>query len=313
MDFNEETKKLKHIVVMTILTSILSVILSQTFPIMLIFIPTIFIVIGISSNLSYCIGSVVATTITQGVLIDIGAAVTFFMLFGLTGIIIAAMINKKQKHTEIILGGIIVNIVSVAITITFINYIYQIDLIASLEEFLRASYKATPIVIDMGISQLERDQIAGSIIEYAMISMPSMVMLFATLVTAINYKFALSIMSKASNTDIKVPLFSKFRLPSNVIQGTVVIFLLSFAIRYFKILYYDTIFLNVALIASFVFFIQGVAVVIYFLNKLRVSKLLKAIIIVLLFINIVINTLIVIVGFLDSIFNFRKLNKEADL
>ena len=55
-----------------------------------------------------------------------------------------------------------------------------------------------------------------------------------------------------------------FRLPNNAIMGSLVIIGAALVFRYMKILYYETIFINTIILISFVFFIQGIVVVVFF-------------------------------------------------
>ena len=67
--------------------------------------------------------------------------------------------------------------------------------------------------------------------------------------------------------------------------------------------------MNVSVLVSFVLFLQGISVIIYFLNRSRLHPIIRGIFIILLIVSVPLSAIISIVGFLDIIFNFRRINK----
>lgn len=166
---------------------------------------------------------------------------------------------------------------------------------------------------ETGLSNYEMYQtkdILENAYEYMVLVIPSAVIIFSLLTAYLNSILSIFILRKLRYGIVFVPRFSYFKLPSNFILGVIVIYLGVFLLKQLKVFYYETIFINVSALISFAFFLQGLAVLIFLINKSRLNQVGKVIFIVLLILSFPLSAIISMVGFLDIIFNFRGIKKE---
>lgn len=317
MKLKKETNKITQAAVIASIAIVLTLVFMYSFPILLVLFPTIFIVLGVKTDIKHCILSLITTSLIIGFFTDVFTALSMFIQFGILSIVIVYMMNKKFKPIEIIIGGTIVFLLSTSIIITGIGYISGVGFVDQVEMILKeASEIQMQLLPKMNMTDITTNQLENIIktmTEFTVLIIPVMIVAFSLICTYINYWASLAILKRLGFMNITIPKFHKFRLPDNVIFGTLIIFLLSLAIRYLEIFYYDTIFLNVIILIALFYFIQGLAVIMYFLNKLKVNKFLRVIVLIIVLINMSINAFIALLGFLDALFDFRKIKREAKL
>jgi len=282
-------------------------------PIIIMLFPIPFVILGVRHGIKYNILSIVASSLVVSILIDIVTGAFVFILFGLLAILLAYMIRRKYKPTEIIVGATGVSLITTLLTINIIGYITGISFVdqinASFAEVIQMQLNMTK---DMGLSSYELSQIRNifrTTMEYMIIIIPATIIISSLFTAYINYWVSGAILKRLGHKTVPIPKFIHFRLPNNIILGTVVIFLATALTRLLKIFYYNTIFINVVILVSFVFFIQGLAVIVYLMNRVKMNKFLKGILIFLIIINIPLSFIISFIGVLDVIFDFRKLKK----
>src|SRR5699024_11095884 len=106
------------------------------------------------------------------------------------------------------------------------------------------------------------------------------------------------------------PRFSRFSLPNNFIFGSLLMFLIVHLLRNIEAIPYDMIYLNLIVLIISLLFIQGLSVLVFILLRFRLNTVLRIIIMgVTLFVSPVI-TLLIMVGIVDIIFDFRKLRRR---
>lgn len=92
-----------------------------------------------------------------------------------------------------------------------------------------------------------------------------------------------------------------------MILGISTIFIGVFLLKIIKIFYYETIFINILVLLFFLFFIEGLSVVSFFIGKIRMGKLGKIIFIFLIILSLPLSIIVSTIGLLDVIFDFRKI------
>jgi len=138
-----------------------------------------------------------------------------------------------------------------------------------------------------------------------------MIMIFSLIMTYINYLISVLILRKLGYGIVYIPRFSRFKLPNNILLGVGIMFLGTFLLKIFKLSYYETIFMNITLLASFVFFVQGLAVIDYKLKEKKRNLFLRLIVILFFILVLPLGTYIAFLGVLDVIFDFRKIRKPV--
>ncbi len=315
MNLEDNTKKMTETALITTLMVILVFIGVYALPIVLIFYPVPFIVLAVRRDIKYSIFSIIASSLIVCMLMDIFTGLFIFLLFGAVAIALAFMMKKGYEpyKTVVISSAVGVFIIVLAINIT--AYITGVSFISQIESlFNEVINMQTEIIRDINLTQsqiTEMTNILKTTFDRFILIIPSVIIICSVLNSYINYWLSSSVLKRLGHKVEQVPSFMYFRLPENIVLGTIVIFGGTLIINYLKVFYYDTLMLNVITILSFVFFIQGLAVITYLLNKIKLNKIVRAISLFFIIVYAPISLMISVVGFFDSLINFRKLKNEA--
>lgn len=313
MNLGEKTTRVVETAIITIFVTLIMLFGYNVFPIITLFYPVPFIILGVRHNTKYNIYGVLASNILIGVFVDIFTDKLIFLILGLISIILTYMINKKYKSHQILAGGIIGIIATSLLSVTIIGYMTGVSFLSKISTFLTESMKLNLNMLkEMEISTYEFSMMKDTlmaIVEYTIIIIPATLIIFAVFVVYINYWMSTAILRRLGHRTVEIPRFMYFKLPSNAIMGAVVIIAAALVVRYMKLFYYETIFINTLILISFVFFMQGLSVTVFLMNKRKMHKITKAILIFLIIVNVPISLLISFIGLLDVIIDFRKLKR----
>lgn len=314
MSFYNKNKKTKAFTESVLIVAIMTVyiLLGLNFiPIIGILYPIPFVVLGIRNGIKHNVLSILASSITVGILVDLYTGAFIFIIYGPLSIGLAYLIKKRKSSQDILSICTIISLISYLVAIRLVGKVSGINFAHQLDETFKQSLKMQIDVIkDMGLSNYEMYKVEGILknaFDYMLLIVPSIVIAFSLFTSYLNYLISSSILRRLGYREMSTPKFSHFRLPGNIILGTFVIFLGSYLIKKFKISYYETIFINVTVLSALIFFLQGLAVISYLLNKMKLSRIPKIIIMVVITIFIPLSGFISILGLLDAIINFRKI------
>ena len=197
---------------------------------------------------------------------------------------------------------------------TISSRISGITFVNELEKALQLLLKGQlDMLKDMGLSSQQIYETRGLLenaYEYLVLLTPSIIIMFSAVIAYLNSLISILILRKQGYGITQIPKLSNFKLPDNIIPGFIVIFIGVLILKYTKVLYYETIIMNVSALFSFVLFLQGLSVIIYFIEKSKLHPIIKGIFIFLLIISIPISAIVSLIGFLDIIFDFRGIKKR---
>lgn len=313
LNLDGRTTRITETAIITTLMTVFAIIGLYIFPIIIMIYPVPFIILGVRHGVKYNILSIMASSILISILFDVLTGVFVFILFGLFSISITYMINKKYKPSQILIGSTAVSLACTVVGIGIIGYITGTSFLSQINASLTESISIQMNIIkDIGLTNYEMTQIKELLkttVEYMIIIIPATLIISSVFVSYINYWVATAVLTRLGQKAVNIPRFINFRLPSNIILGAVVLFLASSIVRYFKIFYYETIFINTIILIFFVFLVQGLAVIVYLMNKARMNKITKGILIFFIVINVPFSLIISLLGILDVMVDFRKLKK----
>jgi len=104
--------------------------------------------------------------------------------------------------------------------------------------------------------------------------------------------------------------FKNFKLPNNIVVGMLVISGLTILVGQFNIVDYDTLSANILFLFQIVFFIQGLALVRFLMDKYNINRFLRVLIIIFIIINPAFSLSVIVAGLADVLFDFRKLKES---
>ncbi len=313
MKLDNNTQALTESAIVTALMVVFALVGIYFLGIIIILYPIPFIVLGLRHGTRYNILSLIMSSLVVGILINIMLGIFLFIFFGFMSISLSYMIKRKYRHSHTLIFTTFILLLSTLIAIAMFNYIAGISFISELENFINQarniSYESITNM-ELSVYQLEQmKQMVKLMYELLILLIPFTIITTSLFIAYINFWLSIFILRRLGNKSTEVPKFKRLRLPSNIILGTLVLIGGALLIRYLEIFYYETLLINIIFLLILVFFLQGLAVLAFFIDKLRINKVFKIIIILLVMINLFLIIIIVLVGVLDTLFDFRKIRK----
>lgn len=161
----------------------------------------------------------------------------------------------------------------------------------------------------MGLNGLEPDamQLAlDHVKEVTKLAFPGTIIMFSLVIAYLNYAFLSWIFGKTGKKISSLPPFRTFSLPKNIIIGSVIIYLLSYITVNMGIIDKSLIMFNLELLFTFVFSIQGLAVVFYFGYLKKIPKAVLLIVSGIFLFTWLGQTFLFLLGLTDVVLNIRK-------
>lgn len=153
----------------------------------------------------------------------------------------------------------------------------------------------------------ERVSTLTSVYTYAINALPSIILVWATIIAYFEY-LLISKMSKYSKNPLpKMMELKDFSMPKKALWGWILIYLMTIAVTLMGFMESTVLQINIQVLFQFAFQIQGIAVIFYFCNYKKWSKVF-AVIICLLFLPTAIGQMLLcMMGFMDLGFGLRKI------
>lgn len=269
-------------------------------------IPVPFMVLAYRHGNKYSILSFITFSLLIGILTELIYAGFLLLIF--TPMILAmGYYMKKQKEPYAVIGiGTAISVFSMLIIFRVISYIGDISVI---DEIALAMEGVVNKQVDM-LKTMNIDTFgADEVLNYLLMIVPG-VFIIQSMITAFgNYYITVNILKRFSSNDTEFPQFSDFRLPKNIVFGSLIIFILSYLTKYIKGIHYASLLTNVTLFIVFIFFIQGISVISHLIKRTKIPKVVRVfLLIIILFIGPLL-TVISFVGLMDAIINIRNMGQ----
>lgn len=270
-------------------------------------IPVAFAYLGIRHTYKYTVLSI----IISGLLVFIFGlpqmGIFIFLYGGITSTLLKYLKEKKIQPDISVLILSIGILTSTTILLAIVASLLDLNILGMIRETLNQSRDL--LTTDTQLLNGEFTEEVDGIIDQVMLLVPFLLILSSVMAAGGNY-IAMNYVLKRTDAETQdIGKFSSYRLPDNIIIGTTLILVLTYLSGRFGLVNFDSLFINVFLIIVYIFMIQGVAVLFYFLEQKSVPNIFKGIILVILFLfqGIII---LGVVGWLDMLFNFRKIKKK---
>lgn len=286
----------------------------HSLPLLLFLFPAPFIYIGVKKDLKIAIGGITIVSLLVGLMADTYSGIVLFELFMPLSLVIIYEIINRKKSTEILLYSTVVFFISCLLLYGLIQDITGASIITQMEESFREIVNVqVEMFRESGLTNYElsrtRDQLKNTY-SYIVSILPAILIILSMFASYINY-YASAIALRRSGIGIaSIPNFSRFKLPSTIIPGIVVIFVALSLAKGLDIPKFDAIVLNIIVFTWFIFSVQGLSVIDYFMINRKFKTIIRIIIIILIAFIIPVGSILSLIGFIDAIFDFRKLNKN---
>lgn len=315
MKEDKNRNPLAESIILAIVATVLIFSLMGISNIFLFLVPIPFIVLGIRNSLGHSILSLSLTILV----VAVGTSVNFgiSLLITLLPITIALVysIKKRESTEETLVLATAVFLISILLVLmlennSFLGYISEIEnsfnltlegLMAYFEEVGSSSYDS-----------IMTEDMLESIHNYLMMTIPAMTIIVSIVTVYLNYSISLIL---AENIGYKIyrPSFSRFRLSKMSTLGILITFVLTYILMYFQVPYSGALRVNLVVLVGFLMNIQGIALVDSLLIKYRMRKFFRILFILFNILVLKMGAAFVFMGFLDMVFDFRKLDKKKTL
>ncbi len=286
----------------------------RTSVLLLALLPIPYILLGYRNNMRTSILAMAILFTIINLMTNIYVAATIIFLFLPVSLVIQYMLKKNYSSSKIIGAATLVFVVSLFGTIRFEEIVNGFRLIEQMDVNFEAMLGAQiGNFKEMKMSKSEintASQIIRGTYNYIVTVMPMIMMGVSLVISYLNYKIAAFLIKKTEDENMLVPDFSMFALPSNFIMGTLVMFLAYFIINKLNIPYAAALRENLSFLIGFLFLVQGLSIIDYFLKKLGVRKFFRVLIIVLNTVLVPVGSILIIFGFVDSVFDLRKIRRK---
>ena len=274
---------------------------------LLILLPVPFLVLATRHGNRYVVFSFLITSIIVGALTGIIYPIFIVLLFGPMTLVMGYFLKRQANPYRVIGLGPLISVFSIFIVVQLVDWVAGIYLIDELILMLQS-------VIDHQIGALENMDIQAisreELLSYLVIIIPGAFVVQSLLICFLNYYMTAAVLKRLGIDQQELPEFSNFRWPGNIVLGSFIIFILTFATQFIEGIYAQTLLTNITLIFSFVFFLQGIAFISFFIKKTRVNKFIRMVILGVIVILSPLLTIVAIMGLVDALFDMRNLKKS---
>lgn len=284
------------------------------FPSIIFLFPVAFIVIGVKYDMTNSFISILLTSFLIGISIDLISGLIMLAAFGPMALYITDSIGKRKKSRDIIIPSSIIFFLSTIMVVIMLRGFSGISLIESLKESVKTYTDLQMTMIeDMELTNIESFRFRESVdnlYNIVVSILPSFFIILSVIISYTNYYISTIILRRLGLGIRDNPRFSKFSLPRNFIIGSLFMFLVVYLLEKIETIPSDVVELNIIVLVVSLLFIQGLSVLNYLLVSLRFHIILRLILLgFTVFVSPLIS-LLVLVGVLDIIFDFRKLRRR---
>ena len=317
MSFRKNTRALVEAALMVAITCIFGIV-GTYIPLLafiLFFIPIPFIILGKRHGIRFVILSIIASTAIVGSFTTPTYPVFVVLFPGITAAVMGYMMNKGYAPSKVLLGGTVASIASSVLSMALTSVLVGISTMDQLGEmFQQIIDMQVRIYEGMGADTYQIEEVRKNleaITQAALMVIPAAVVLSSAFLTYLNYVIAIRVLNRIGYQTEKLPPVQHFRLSKSFLMGTFLIIALTILIKNLNIVHYETLVSNIFVIFQFIYFVQGLAVISFYMTAFRVHRLLQGIIFLFLLLNQFAFFAASVLGFLDAFINFRKLKTDG--
>lgn len=317
MNIEHKTRGMVEASMIAVMTSVF-VIMGTYIPLLsfiLVLIPVPLIILAKRWGMNFSILSSIVATFIIAMMMDPLSAFATMITPTIVANIIGYMIKRKYSPGQIIFGASIGAIVSIALLIQLTSILSGVDVIQMIKSGTEEAMKMSiSIYENMNVDKTRIEEMVKTfdlMKEITLILIPSSVIFMGILFTHMNYLVASKVINRIDKEKVQVVLPLRYiSLPKNIVMGSFIILLLTYAYSYLKMPNYETLVVNVFIIFRMAFVIQGLGVVSFFMHKYRVSKAFRIIIYTFILLNGSFITILSAIGFVDAVMNIRRIERS---
>lgn len=228
--------------------------------------------------------------------------ISMMILFFLPGMVMGYGMGKNKDPFRNIFYGFLIILGALMVYMQMMSLFFDFSIMESakstVEEYMRIQkeyFQGAP---------LDGKQILSTLQMF----FPALLMISAFVIAFLNYYASASLLRRLGEKR-KLGTMLEFALPGNVPLGLLLVYLVVYLISTINSPYYEVIKNSAIAIFGLLFFLQGVAVIAYFVHYMKLSGLMKALIWGSLLLLAPMSGFVSVVGLIDTAFNFRRISR----
>lgn len=306
-----DTRSITEGAMLAAITVVLSFLGAYVFPYIFFIVPVPLIILVYRHGLRLGILVTVVSAILAGLLIDIMTTVVLLLVLGLVGISIGGALREKLAPQKVFALGVAASLIAYVLLLFFSQALFQVNVVDLLMDSFRQSIdQVTALYSKMGMSEEQLGE-ARSMMENMMnlvrTVLPVTFLLSAIGLAFVNYWLSRSILGRLGSKIPWFPPFRNWRFPWYLAWGYILGLGLPLISSEGILFVVGT---NLQIFFTYVFMVQGLAVLWFFFDEYGVSRFLRVFILILIFLpRWPLSTLIVWTGVIDTWLDIRKLEQ----
>ncbi len=273
--------------------------------------PVPIIILGIRHGIKTSVMATVVAGIVVTMFEGPAQAIIVVLGFGLIGICMGWAIRKKYAPFQVLAISGVASLISKIVLILVSLYIIGINPISQEISIMRESLSAiNNLYSGMGVNPDTVRSVTDNfnkMIDMIAVAVPAILVLASIFDAFLNYMLTKVILSRLGQQIAGLTPFWLWKLPSYTVFLFLLGMLMTMMETYWPVGVLKTVGFNLQMVFFFTFLVEGFSLITYYMGKYNVSKVLRVIIVFLIFFNPVISQIISWAGMFDILFNFRKL------
>ncbi|MEG6584386.1 YybS family protein [Dendrosporobacter sp. 1207_IL3150] len=275
--------------------------------------PVPIILLGVRHGYKWSIMATFVAGIIIAMLMHPLSAVGVVVGFGLIGIVLGHAFRSNFEPVKTLLWGSAASLISKVAVLAISAVVLGINpLNMETEALSKAFEQAVEMYRKLGMKEEDIAVISTnmqSMVQFMKLILPAGFVLAAIVDTFLNFQIAKIVLKKLGNQVKSFPKFKDWTFPGYIAY----IFILALVAMYWgnsrqmTTLYHIAV--NFQVITSTLLFIQGLALFYYLTDKYNLSRLVRGIILFLIFTNGLFTQMLIIAGAFDMAFDYRQLRR----
>ena len=312
MNRNLKTKRLTDAALATSILTIFAMIGSFIFPYIDFIYPLPAILLAKRQDWKMSTMALVAASIIIFILTGmIQTSLYYLVLYTPMASVMCYFIAKDERPWKSIVFGGVAYLMSFVVMIMLMQAFMGIDFVDQIRETFVESMNIQESLLsnfDGMEEQLEATRsMYDALLNAFVILMPGIIIVSALSMSTVNYMAAYKMGRRLKVKLVPIGRFSRFRLPNNLAIGILVFAAGTYLISRTDIVNSETLTANLVFMFQIMFFVQGLAVARFMMDRYKIKKFLRVVIIIGIIFNSYLMMATTFMGMFDQIFDFRKL------
>lgn len=276
--------------------------------------PVPIMLLGVRHGVKWSTLATVVAGILIAVLLHPLHAVSVVVGFGLTGIVLGHGLREKFNPAKTLLWGSAASLISSAAVVAISMVVMGANPFTIQQEAMtKALEQAIDFYRQMGMKEEELQQMTttmGAVMELLKIILPAGFALAAVVTAYLNFTVAKIVLKKLGYYVEPFPPFREWQMPKIALYTFVVAVLCMYWGHSREITWLYTVGVNVQMISMIFLIVQGLALFYYLADKYKLSRLIRGIILFLVFTNGIMLQVIIFAGAFDMAMNYRQMRSR---